>query len=317
MAKQHRRSDPGTGTGARYPGSFLLALREALARLGWRVERFLPRSVVCRDPSGKEQLLGLENLYRRARREDRAEWVELIVGFLGSVDLEQLRDAPKDLGEVTDRLMVRIGQPLKAPSAEGALWSQPLGDTGLQLNLVIDYPQSMVYVTEKMVEESGRPGETWLEPALANLKEKTPAACLETIDPESGLRLCAVGDAYDASRALLLDALLPEFEERGYFVALPSRDELLVLPVTKEAIVNVAWLKALADRNAKAAPYSISDEVYWVRGGAWLCFPIELQDKQLNITPPPEFLGILDELMGDAQEAGGEENEPPAEETAS
>jgi hypothetical protein len=314
MAKQHRRSDPGTGSGARYPGSFLLALREALARLGWHVERLLPRSVVCRDPSGKEQVLGLENLYRRARRADRAEWVELIAEFLGSVNLEELRDAPKDLGEVADRLMVRVGQPLKAPTAEGALWSQPLGDTGLQLNLVIDYPQSMVYVTQEMVAESGRPGETWLEPALENLKERTPSACLETIDPDSGLRLCAVGDAYDASRALLLETLLPGFEERGYFVALPSRDELLVLPVTKEAIVNVGWLKALADRNAKAAPYAISDEVYWVRGGAWLRFPIELRDEQLSITPPPEFLGILDELMGGMEEASGEGNEPPAEE---
>jgi hypothetical protein len=310
----HSRSDPGSGSGVRYPGTFLIAVRQALARLNWQVERFLPHSVVCRDPSGKEQLVGLENLYRRARREDRAEWAELIVGFLGSIDLEQLQDAPKNLGEVTDRLMVRIGQPMRAPNAAGALWSQPLGDTGLQLNLVIDYPQSMVYVTEQMVEESGQPGESWLAPALANLKEKTPAGCLETIDADSGLKLCAVGDAYDASRALLLDALLPEFTERGYFVALPSRDELLVLPVTKESILNVGWMKALADRNAKSAPYSISDEVYWVRGGAWLRFPMELSDQRLSITPPPEFLGILDELMGDAEGQGDDENEPPAEE---
>jgi hypothetical protein len=316
MAK-HSRSDPGTGSGARYPGTFLIAVRQALARLNWQVERFLPRAVVCRDPAGKEQLVGLENLYRRARRQDRSDWVELIVGFLGSVDLEQVSDTPKDLATVAGQLMVRIGQPMRALTAEGALWCQPLGDTGLQLNLVIDYPQSMVYVTEQMVEESGQPGETWVEPAVANLKEKTPADCLATIDPDSGLRLCAVGDAYDASRALLLDTLLPEFVERGYFVALPSRDELLVLPVTKESILSVAWLKALADRNAKSAPYSISDEVYWVRAGAWLRFPMELRDKQLSITPPPEFLGILDELMGDAEEEGGDAKDPPAEETSS
>jgi hypothetical protein len=316
MMAKHSRGDPGSGSGVRYPGTFLIAVRQALVRLNWQVERFLPRSVVCRDPTGKEQLVGLENLYRRARRADRAEWVELIAGFLGSVDLQQLQGDPKNLGEVTDRLMVRIGQPLRAPNAEGALWCQPLGDTGLQLNLVIDYPQSMVYVSEKMIEESGQPGETWLAPALANLKEKTPSGCLDTIDADSGLKLCAVGDAYDASRALLLETLLPEFVERGYFVALPSRDELLVLPVTKEAILNVGWMKVLADRNYKSAPYSISDEVYWVRGGGWLRFPMELREQRLSITPPPEFLGILDELMGDAREEGDEGNDPPAEETS-
>jgi hypothetical protein len=313
MAK-HSRNHPGSGSGVRYPGTFLLAVRQALARLNWQVERFLPRSVVCRDPNGKEQLIGLENLYRRARREERGEWVEMIVGFLSSVDLEQYSNVPKELAGVTDRLMVRIGRPMTAPNAEGAIWAKPLGDTGLHLNLVIDYPQSMVYVTDQMVEESGQPGDVWVEPALANLKEKTPAECLEAIDADSGLRLCSIGDAYDASRALLLDTMLPEFVERGYFVSLPSRDELLVLPVTKEAILNVGWLKALADRNYKSAPYSISDEVYWVRAGEWLRFPIELRDKQLSITPPPEFLGILNELMGDLGEVVDEQKEPPAEE---
>ena len=68
--------------------------------------------------NGKEQLIGLENLYRRARREERGEWVEMIVGFLSSVDLEQYSNVPKELAGVTDLLMVRIGRTeVRAPVA--------------------------------------------------------------------------------------------------------------------------------------------------------------------------------------------------------
>jgi hypothetical protein len=44
---------------------------------------------------------------------------------------------------------------------------------------------------------------------------------------------------------------------------------------------------------------------------------MELRDNRLSITPPVEFLEILDELMGGLEEADGDENEPPAEETPS
>src|SRR5207249_2534664 len=110
----HSRSNPGLGSGpSRYPGSFLLAFREAVQKLNWQVERWLGSAVECRDAEGRQQVVGLENLYRRARREDRADWPELIAGFLGSVQPEQFADPPENLDEVADRLLVRLGPPLK------------------------------------------------------------------------------------------------------------------------------------------------------------------------------------------------------------
>src|SRR5260370_30737667 len=43
-----RSSNPGTGFGGpRYPGTFLLALREAFARLNWQTRRWLGDAVEC------------------------------------------------------------------------------------------------------------------------------------------------------------------------------------------------------------------------------------------------------------------------------
>jgi hypothetical protein len=65
------RGDPGQGSGpSRYPGTFLLAVREALAGLNWQIRRLSGGTVECVDAQGREQTIGLENIYRRARRED-------------------------------------------------------------------------------------------------------------------------------------------------------------------------------------------------------------------------------------------------------
>jgi hypothetical protein len=148
-----------------------------------------------------------------------------------------------------------------------------------------------------MVADSGRPGAEWVERGLANLAARTPPDCLQLIHEESGMRLCGVGDAYDSSRALLLDTLLPEGSAEGFFVALPGRDEMLVLPVTGPALAFLHLLKGLAEKNYKSAPYSISDEVFWVRAGAWRLFPVRLKGDQVTLEPPEEFVAVLRRLV--------------------
>ena len=311
------RSHPGQGSPPpRYPGTFLLALREALTSLDWQVQRhWLGNAVACVDAEGREQVVGLENLYRRARREDRAGWPQLIAGFLRSVNGEQFENPPPALAEVAERILVRVGQPLTSRTGDVEVWSQPLHDTGLALTLVVDYPRSMFYVTTKMVADSGRPGEAWLERALANLQAVTPADCFQVLHPESGLRQCGVGDAYDSSRILLLDALLPEGRSDGYFAALPGRDELLVLPVTVAGLAHVPLLKVLAEKNFKTAPYPISDQVFWIQAGVWRPFAIEIRGERVTVQPPAEFVEVLKRLIPDAEsEAPPEAGETPPNE---
>jgi hypothetical protein len=306
---QHR-SHPGFGSGPpRYPGTFLLAFRAALATLGWQATRWLGEAVACTDAEGREQVVGLENLYRRAKRTERAEWPELIAEFLRTGQQAPIDDPPQNLAEVAEQLLVRIGPPVSPRTGAPPVWSQAIEGTPLCVNLVVDFPQSMFYVTQEMLENSGKPGEEWLETALANLRARTPAEWFTTIHEESGLRQCSVGDAYDSSRVLLLDALLPEATENGFLVAIPGRDELMVLPVTGPALPFLPLLKVVAAKNHKSAPYPITDEVYWIQGGTWRRFGIDMHENQANVQPPPEFLPILEALMPENQESDGDGEE--------
>jgi hypothetical protein len=309
----HRRSDPGFGSGPpRYPGTFLLAFREAAASVNLEIRRWLGHSVACIDANGREQTVGLENLYRRARRVERAEWPSLIAGFLKSVDLDKLEDQlGSDLETVADQILVRVGKGV--PDEMGA-WQQTLDGTDLAVNLVVDYPSRMVYITKEQVEKSGKPGEHWLKQAVANLLERTPEECLEVIDDESGILLGNANDAYDAARALLLEDLMPEAKADGYFVGLPSRDQLFVLPVVKEAVVYLYLMKGIVDKEFKTAPYPISGELYWVRGGSWHPFPVEvdLNNKRLSLTPPANLVPILDRFLASEQQSDSDnESEQP------
>jgi hypothetical protein len=299
-----RRSDPGKGSApARYPGTFLLAFREAAAGIGWQVRRWKGALVECVDGEGKEHVVGLENLFRRARQAERETWPALIADFLSTVsNIDPDENLPENLEAVARQLLVRLGPPIKQVPRDATVWSQEVPGTDFFINLVVDYPNRMCYVTDRLVEESGRAGNHWLEVALTNLQTGTPADCFQVVDADSGLRICSVADAYDSSRALLLDRLLPETAADGCFVSLPGRDSLFVLPVGLKALAQVHLLKVLAEKNYQSAPYPISDEVYWVRGGVWRRFPINIKGDQINVEPPGEFAPILERLAPEDQE---------------
>lgn len=298
------RNNPGIGFGrARYPGAFLLVFREAIAQLGWELRRFHRDLAECRDADGKEYCIGLENLYRRARRTPREEWPQLFNEFLQTIAVaEQSENLPESLDDVAGQLLVRLGPPLKLASAESRVWCHALTGTGLVVNLVVDYPNRMCYVTEDLIARSDEPGTVWMERARANLRERTPADCLEVIHEESGLMMCSTGDAYDSSRALLLEDLVPHTKAEGYLVVVPGRDELLVMPVTAASLPHVHLLKMLAESNFKTAPYPISDEVYWIQGGEWHPFPMAVRSGEVDVQPPARFLEILRALATEEPE---------------
>jgi hypothetical protein len=300
------RYNPGSGFGApRYPGTFLLAVREALAAVGWQTRHWHPAAVECLDPEGREQLLGLENLYRRVRRAERARWPQLLREFLDSVPAGAAGAQAARLQEVAARLLVRLGPPFARQEAESDVWCQAIVNPHIVASLVIDAPTSMAYVTEKMVADSGQPGTYWFEQALRNLRAQTPERCLAVAHAESGLLQSEVGDAYDSSRALLLDTLLPGHEERGFFVALPGRDHLFAVPVSARAVGFLPWLRAVAEKTHRDLPYPISAEVFWVRQGAWHRIAIDLHHPRVIVQPPPEFLAVLEGLAPAADEDEG------------
>jgi hypothetical protein len=302
------RTDPGHGQGPPlYPGSFFLAFREAATRLRWQVGGLQGRAVRCTDAGGSEHVVALENLYRSARRAPRTDWATLIAEFLDSVSGADLVTPPTDLTAIVDQLLPRVGPPFPNAPTEAPLWKRPLPGTGLVVNLVVDFPNRMVYVADALMAASDLPADHWYERALANLRSRTPASCFQSVHAESGLQACATGDAYDSARALILGTLLPPNAD-GYFVGVPNRDSLLVLPVSAPALAYLHLLKLLVEKNYRTAPYPLTDEVYWVRDGTWGPFPMHVRGERVLIQPPDEFNETLKRLLPSGELV--EEGEP-------
>ena len=218
--------------------------------------------------------------------------------MLGSVPAEAV-NPPDDLNQVAEQIMVRLGPPVGRQNAELDMWSRPLVDDRISALLVIDYPTSMSYVTEKMIAASGQSGTYWFERALANLHGKTAAGCFAPVHDESGLLQAQAADAYDSSRALILDLLVPGHDDNGFYVIVPSRDHCFVLPVTADTLMLAPWLRTIAAKMCNDMPYPISPELFWVRGGFWHHFAIEHAGQEVHVKPPHAFIEVMARLRPD------------------
>jgi hypothetical protein len=285
-----------------YPESFLLAFRAAAGSLGWQVRGWQGDRAVCVDPRGKPWGLGLENVYQRARRAGPDRWPGILADFLAHMASTGEASAA-GLEDAAGRLMVRLGRPFAEEHA-AKVWSSPLAGTPFVVYLVVDNERSMTFVGPEKVEQSGRPGAEWLARALDNLAARTPAGSIEVVDADSGVRLCNVNDGYDAARALVLDRLLPETRPLGCFVAVPKRDQLLVLPARRQAVPFLHLLKHLAEKGFEKAPYPISNDVFWAHEGAWSPVPVEFRDGTLSVGMPDD-LGELLQLGGRGGQPAG------------
>src|SRR5262245_24315975 len=252
-SRSHNRKTPPL------PEDFRQAVEAALTSLGWKILTWDEDDGIEYLPSdGEKQTAHLENLYRRACKAEQAEWPAMITGFFTSINTSMGQGlSEKPLGEFAEQLLVRIGRPVNA-GGKIRPWSRALGDSGLSINLVIDFPTSMAYVNEDQIEESGRPADEWLARALDNLHARTSPDSLELVDEESGLRACQMGDSYDAPRALILDRLLPN-HPNGFLVAVPNRELLVVLPTSVEVVEHLHRLKFVAVNYSSCAVYAMCD----------------------------------------------------------
>lgn len=282
------------------PDDFRNAVAAQLAVAGLSVIEWEPSGVHVRPTDGDKQYVGLANLHRRAKAADPGEWPEMIRGFLQRLATTKAQSIPDDLGTVADRIRPRLGRPFDRSQAHP--WGIPLPGTGLEITLVIDYPHTMAYVTDEMLKKSRKKGEDLLDVALENLRKATPGDYFERASDELDIYVGSLGDAYDATRALLIEELMPE-SPAGYWVAMPSREELAVWPVTFEALARVHVLKMFADENYHKHAYPISDEVFWVWHGTWYRFGVTLKDNDLVIDAPDPFGEALQELRGDTEAA--------------
>ncbi|MCI0703984.1 MAG: hypothetical protein L0241_23240 [Planctomycetia bacterium] len=282
-----------------FPDDFRVAVAAQLAAIGYSVVCWQSSGVDVRPPADNEQqYIGLENLHRRVKASERTEWPRIIREFLDHLTgALQAPAIPDDLTTISARLRPRLGVPFDHKGKTHP-WGIPLPGTGLEINLVVDFPHTMAYVTDSMLAKCRQKGEDLLDVAMDNLRSATPGDFFELATEELEIYIGHTGDGYDSARALLVEELLPD-SPAGFWVAIPSREQLAVWPVSLGAIARVQVLKMFATENYREHAYPVTDDVFWVWQGTWYRFGITLRDNDLVLDAPTPFGDALRELQSD------------------
>ncbi len=231
--------------------------------------------------------------------------------------------APSDAGhtfeEVRSRLMPRIGQPFasaqmkEVPPSKVLLPGRPeetktAQDPAkgtvvlpavptLEVNVVVDEPQTVWYVRDKHLHEWNVTLEALMSLAVENLRRNTSPSQLRPIGQIPGVLACATGDSYDAARLLVLKDLVVPWPREGVLAAAPTRDLLLCVRLdSMEAVRAMNPMLGFAQHLAGREGYAITGHGLWFDGTSWEYFPTRVRDKAIEAFPPPRFVEALNRL---------------------
>jgi len=270
------------------PGWFLEAFVQALARMGKQLVRWEGDTAVVKAEKGALRF-GLENVYRKTLAVPEEQRVGRIVEHLKNL---QNVGSVSSLAAARERLFPRLRTPIEEELAR-KLWWIPFQDTGLIVILVIDHPDAMTYVTRKMVEESGRSAEDWLDLATDNLRLITSSDLIVEVD-DAGLLAVGTADAYDAVRGLLLEQFVPDPDPQGYIASVPNRDRLYFYPVAGNPF-NERFAQILIEtmKEHQHGSYAICDTVFWIHQGEWHEVTWNWDGENLTVGCPEGLKALL------------------------
>jgi hypothetical protein len=171
--------------------------------------------------------------------------------------------------------------------------------------LVFDLPTSIRNVTPGDVEKWQRPVDELFRVALSNTLENNPPEVQEQALPEEVKVRVFLGDNfYVASQALLLEHFPQCLGTHGAIVGIPRRQTLICYPISSmEVLKALNYLPIIISAMEKEGPGSITPNIYWYNKGRFMSLPYELTETTYSMTPPEEFVVMLNELAGPEDEA--------------
>ena len=303
MMPMFKKDMPPTWAGFFTLEQYALFLSTVIERLrGWGISAEIDDGMVLLPDDGQQ--MGLQNLAQICNRHDEDEWPDIIGEHFGRV-LEVLkqggnaiwREAP--FASIRGQLALRL-QPeslLESEAGEHLVYRYHL--PGTVTMLVLDLPTTIASVTWEMVGNWGRSADDLFEIALENVR-KMPEPTIDSIETGSGVDVITfVGDDFFvASNVLLLDKYPECIGAGGTLVIVPHRHTMMCYPIYDTEVVSaISTLLPTAYGMFNEGPGSISPNLYWYDGEAFIDLPYTVVDMQLNFEPPAPFVSLLEKLV--------------------
>lgn len=290
-------------------GRFENAVRADFERRGMAVSVHDGWVVPTDDP--KQMRYGLSNVGQLCAQSEEAEWPEHIAQHFDRIlaSAEANAEIESRIGEfsfVRRRLLVRLWDEETSPARDANVVSREFAP-GLLGFLCLDLPDSIRTITPDEAARWDRSEDSLFDEALDNM-ERDGNAKLVPLEVREGSNLLGLeGEtAFLAALALRLERYPAAIGKYGTFVAMPTRDGVLMLPFSGAAVVEqLSDLMVIALNACRDGPGSVTHRVYWVREGDWIEIPYAIEDDALNVHPPDELVEVLNSAAEDSDDGPG------------
>lgn len=253
--------------------------------------------------------VGLGNLAQICHQAGQARWAEIITLHIG-----QLMDAPNEAGteellhdfeKVKDQLFIRL-MSLDVPRQDLAVARNDI--PGTIAYLAVDLPTTVRSVSTGDVEGwANTPGQLY-EIGLKNVRSKS--VIQETHIPiEEGVEFIGVtgDDFFVASHTLLLHEHPDWLGTYGALVIIPTRQSFVVYPINDLLFTKaMQYLAVMATGLEKEGPGSITHQIFWYNDGCYVDIPYTIENKKVSVTPPTDFVAMMNRIAEEQSAAGGE-----------
>lgn len=191
---------------------------------------------------GKEIECFFDNLYKVCENTDSLEEREQIYEHF-------LRTLPKNKEEISLKTHGASIMPRLAPvsildelAKLGAIPHRPFADTGLIITYVIDFPEKVMYLTNKHLAQLDIDEDSLHSLAMTNIEKTFPVEAVINVLDQKAAYTVKIMDSHDAARVLLI----PKYLLKGTEVValIPDRNTLVIASVPADG--NWSKLKKLA-----------------------------------------------------------------------
>lgn len=252
-----------------------------------------------------EHKMGLLNVVQKCALAAPKEWKNVIRehfdNLLAATDeFEKVSEQANAYAQATGLLAVRIWPRDYADSLgyDKLIYRTDLEDTVSVL--VFDLPTSIRNVTPGDVAGWQKPVDELFRVALSNTLENNPPELQAQALPDDLKVWVFLGDNfYVASQALLLEHFPQCLGTYGAIVGIPRRQTLIAYPINSlEVLKALNYLPLIISAMDKEGPGSITPNVYWYTRGRFVNLPYELSETTYSLTPPEEFVEMLNSMAG-------------------
>ena len=200
---------------------------------------------------------------------------------------------PADLHEDVATLRSRVLPRVQRPDGHGVV----LVPDQLVIRMVAEAPDGLRLLDDRDLRTLKATEAELLPVALDNLRRRSGGDAWHPLKAVDGMLVLVAGDGQAASRMLILRDLLDPWPLGGVLVAVPTPEQLLVVPMND--LSHLSAFQVLVQSGNVAVQLgraSVTDQVFWFDGTSWAHIAVNRHGDEVDVLPPPGFLAMVEKL---------------------